>query len=1285
MGLLRVNVLGTPEVFHNESRLRFALRKAEALLLYLAVEGGMHPRGKLAALLWPDSEPADARRALRNALSLLRDLLEDETAPAQHGHLLSERELLGLDAHAPLHLDLQEVQHAWQATQSFSAVPPEPQRAALLAQVQHALAPVRGPFLDGFWLKEETGFDEWHTQLQQQWQVRVLLLLERLAAWQEVGGELEQARLTLTRWLALDRLSEKASRRLMRLYLAQGDLSAALQVYATLRARMAEELQIKPSTETVALAERIRATQARQSRAPAGPAPAVQNRPPGELLTPLIGRAAAFRQLVERFEQGQPQAVLLLGEAGIGKTRLANEFVAWARARGAEVLSGQAFELGGRLPYQPLVEALRERLEEENAPEDLLEDPWLAELSRLLPELRVRYPDLPAPTEDELSGKLRLFEAVARLMSALAQRAPLVVLLDDLHWLDGASLDLLRYLARSWKRHDRHILLLGTVREEGLEVHPELSAQLTDLGRDLPVTQVVLQPLSQAETIQLLEAVAGESTQGTAQPATPEARPSPELVALGDFLFAHTGGQPLYLLETLKLLREREWLVPRLSAAGTWRLQLVRDMAATLAQERSRRELLPPSVRALMQTRLAKLSPAARQLVRASAVLGRQASAPWLWQLAELGVQAGVEALEEAIKSSILREEEAGAGGLGSYRFTHDLVREVVYTEVGAARRLVLHQRALAVLETEGARVSELAYHALSAGEAEAASRYSVQAGDEALVVFAVEEAIGHYEQARALLQAQPPLQRRVSASEVEHLYVSLGRAYGFQNAWPRAQETLEELLAYGQQLQLHTLVSMTLNRLAILAVQQAQDKSQVQALLEEAWRIAETSSDHQALAETEWNLSQIIGIGWLDPKRALFHGQRALELARGIQNKELEARSLYSLGWIHIRGGDFQESIHCLETSLALYALLRNEQAASRELSLPSFIIGAPLTQPLTNRASEALCRALLAYAQVHVGQVQHSLRSGRLALALSKENKNVGAQILSTLCLTQGLLDAGGYEEALVLTQHAVALMRTFPLIGLFVRLLAILGSVYHAVQQWDEAQAALEEAEATAETLGLGPLRVPILSRLCMHYALVGEWEAAYRYAVKAIAMRRSSDTALIACDFYPQYETEALLRGGDERQARAAVHRLGQHLGPYRRFRLPYLRSLALLADWEGHGEQAIDHLREAAGLAADLGLPEEQWQIQARLASVYEAAGEPSQARLAWAKAATIIQELAQGITDETLRARFLAGPQIQPVLRLEEALGQNISASNFANEHANRAISDRERSLLKGP
>src|SRR3989442_1563308 len=171
-----------------------------------------------------------------------------------------------------------------------------------------------------------------------------------------------------------------------------------------------------------------------------------------------------------------------------------------SRAGGGGVLGGHAFERGGRLPYQPLGEALRERLEAENAREDLLEDVWLAELARLLPELRVRYPDLPAPTEDELTAKGRLFEAVARLLDALCKRAPLLLLVDDLQWADEASLDLLRYLGHFWKEHGSRVLCLCTVRSEELEPKSQLSTQLANLGRDLPVTQVSLQPLSQTET-----------------------------------------------------------------------------------------------------------------------------------------------------------------------------------------------------------------------------------------------------------------------------------------------------------------------------------------------------------------------------------------------------------------------------------------------------------------------------------------------------------------------------------------------------------------------------------------------------------------------------------------------------------------------------------------------------------------------------------------------------------------------------------------------------------------
>jgi tetratricopeptide (TPR) repeat protein len=179
------------------------------------------------------------------------------------------------------------------------------------------------------------------------------------------------------------------------------------------------------------------------------------------------------------------------------------------------------------------------------------------------------------------------------------------------------------------------------------------------------------------------------------------------------------------------------------------------------------------------------------------------------------------------------------------------------------------------------------------------------------------------------------------------------------------------------------------------------------------------------------------------------------------------------------------------------------------------------------------------------------------------------------------------------------------------------------------------------------------------------MAGEWEAASHYALQAIAERKRTDATLIWLDFTSHYEAEALLHSGQEQQAREEVRRLGERLGSNRRFRIPYLRSLALLAGWDGYGEQAIGYLSEAAGLAEEIGLPEEQWQIQARLAGVYEAAGETAQARLAWAKAATIIQGLAQGITDETLRARFLAGPQIQPVL--QRARGE---ASPLPQDHA---------------
>ena len=323
MGLLQVSVLGPPEVFHNGNRLTFSLRKAQALLLYLSLEGGVHPRGKLAAFLWPDSEPHDARNALRNVIMLLRNLLAhpDSSLPLSD-HLLIQRDFIGLDLQTQLSLDYATALHVYQKVQLFSTLPTPEQRTSLIAEVQQALSLVRGPFLDGFWLGDHAPFDEWLLQQQQQWQVRLSLLYDRLSLWQETLGEFEPARMTLTRWLTLNPLHEEAYHRLMQAHLALGAPEAALHVYATCRARLAEELQVQPSDETIELAELVR-TQMLHHHERA--VPIQSHEPPHAILSPLIGRASAFSQLVNRYQdarQGHPQGIIIEGEAGIGKNAI---------------------------------------------------------------------------------------------------------------------------------------------------------------------------------------------------------------------------------------------------------------------------------------------------------------------------------------------------------------------------------------------------------------------------------------------------------------------------------------------------------------------------------------------------------------------------------------------------------------------------------------------------------------------------------------------------------------------------------------------------------------------------------------------------------------------------------------------------------------------------------------------------------------------------------------------------------------------------------------------------
>ena len=817
MGDLYLTLLGPPEVRHADQLLLFSTRKELALLIYLAVEGRLHARKTLSEQFWPEGDARHGRAALRITLLHLRHLLFEGEGVDAVPHLLIQRDTLGLDLTSALELDLHILHEAWtsaRASTHTSLTMPEEAHRSLLAQLKRAISLPRGEFLEGFSLRDAPAFDDWVRFQREYWHLRTSEVFDRLSQLQFEAGELEAALETVSRWLVLAPLHEDAYRRLMRLHFAAGDRAAALHAYDTCRALLATGMQTEPTPETVALASRMRAVA--PPRRKEAPTRAAALSPAMLLDGPLLGRTAELSTLIKLYhvaQRGQTQVVLLEGEVGIGKTRLATEFLAWAETEGADVLQGHAFETGGQLPYQPVIEALRPRIERENAPDDLLSDTWLAELSRLLPELCDRYPDLPAPTGEKSVARTRLFEAVARLGQALAARTPLVLFIDDVQWADATSLDVLHYLARRWAESETPALLLLTLRVGEREMLAGLAEWRTGMERALPLTRLPLGPLTSEDILRLLQTLGGAGGK--------DGRRAADLERFGQWLFAETEGQPFYLMETLKFLIERGVLASHPNEDGGWTI----DFTAAMEHETVVRGFFPPSVSEVIVARLDRLTPNTFALLVAGAVLDQGITFAHLCQVADLTEQDGLPALDEALHSHLLQEQEREGGRVadGRYVFAHTKIRAVVYAEAGEARRSIFHRRAVKVMQEAAAPPAVLAYHALAAGLAEPAFRFSLAAGDEAMRVVAVRDAITLYEQARHLLTEPVPslsLEATLPAPEIEHLYTQLGRAYELNAEWEKARTAYTSLLAYAQEAGELVMESAAQSRLEALAAQ---------------------------------------------------------------------------------------------------------------------------------------------------------------------------------------------------------------------------------------------------------------------------------------------------------------------------------------------------------------------------------------------------------------------------------------------------------------------------------
>jgi class 3 adenylate cyclase len=604
----------------------------------------------------------------------------------------------------------------------------------------------------------------------------------------------------------------------------------------------------------------------------------------------FVGRERELTELKARLEEalsGKGSLVMVVGEPGIGKTRLAQELGVYARLRGCQVLLGTCYETEGSLPYIPFVEALRQYAM--SRPAEALQSELgdaASDVAKLVSEIRTRLPDIPpsAPQDPE-TERYRLFESVASFLISASRSNPLLLLLDDIHWADKPSLLMLQHLARRLK--GSRLLVVGTYRDVELDRRHPLSQVLAELRRERLYERFLLHGLSEGEVETFIADAAGHRV--------------PHEFALA--IHEETEGNPFFIEETLRHLVETGVIYRRNG-------QFVSD--ATTISEMG----IPEGVREVIGRRLSRLSEPCNQALSFASILGREFDFDVLQTFAEMEEDALLTALEEALDAQMITEEKARGGP--AYRFTHALVQETLYGELSIARKQRLHLRAgQAIEKTRAGRlealVPQLAHHFREGNDPPKAIQYSLQAAEAAGRVYAWEAAVSHGEAALELMEEQGDnleLRAQVLERLGDLMYVS-GIDY------ERGIAHLEKALALYEELGQRRRVALVHSRLGRNLVSFADlfmDLERGGAHFRAAQGILEEEEpEGAALAYVYCGLATA-AMYTLDVAAGITYGRKALAIGEKLQSTPVVALANTPLGWHLAAAGKLAEGLALIE-----------------------------------------------------------------------------------------------------------------------------------------------------------------------------------------------------------------------------------------------------------------------------------------------------------------------------------------------------------------------------------